>query len=164
MCDASTVFCKDIWLQRLHCRLCMAKLFASIMNALRSFLAMTSRTMPVTNNNSPAMTSMTAPMRVGNRATTPVFQKSTVTMPHSTMPMTPMTQPTPPKNGNGLYSRIMRKMVAITLIPSPTVSSLLTDPSGRSRYWIGISNRRRLLFNEWMVISVSTSKPRDNTG
>lgn len=40
----------------------------------------------------------------------------------------------PSKNGSGLYSRIMRKMVLITLMPSPTVSSLLTEPSGRSRY------------------------------
>lgn len=43
-------------------------------------------------------------------------------------------QPRVPKNGSGLYSRIMRKMVLITLMPSPTVSSLLTEPSGRSRY------------------------------
>ncbi len=70
------------------------------------------------------------PISVGNRATMPVFQKSTVTVPHSTTPMMPRTQPMPPKNGSGLYSRIMRKMVPITLIPSPTVSSLLTDPSG----------------------------------
>ena len=90
--------------------------------------------MPVMNNSSPAMTSMTAPISVGNRATMPVCQKSTVTLPHSTMPMMPRMAPSPPKNGSGLYSRIMRKMVPITLMPSPTVSSLLTEPSGRSRY------------------------------
>lgn len=55
-------------------------------------------------------------------------------------------------------------MVLITLMPSPTVSSLETEPSGLSRYWMGISNRRRSLFGEWIVISVSTSKPRDSTG
>ena len=53
---------------------------------------------------------------------------------HSMMPMMPIMAPSPPKNGSGLYSRIMRKMVLITLMPSPTVSSLLTEPSGRSRY------------------------------
>lgn len=40
----------------------MANLFISTINALRSFLAMTSSMMPVANNSIPAMTSMTAPM------------------------------------------------------------------------------------------------------
>lgn len=43
------------------------------------------------------MTSMTAPISVGNRATMPVCQKSTVTLPHSTMPMMPRMAPSPPK-------------------------------------------------------------------
>ena len=94
----------------------------------------------------------------------PVCTNFAVTKPHSASPMTPMMRPSPPKNGRGLYSRIMRKMVLITLMPSPTVSSLETEPSGLSRYWMGISNRRRSLFGEWIVISVSTSKPRDSTG
>ena len=59
--------------------------------------------------------------------------------PHSRMPMAPMRRPMVPKKGRGLYSRIMRNMVLMTLIPSPTVSSLDTDPAGRSRYWMGIS-------------------------
>ena len=59
--------------------------------------------------------------------------------PPSRMPMAPMRRPMVPKKGRGLYSRIMRNMVLMTLIPSPTVSSLDTDPAGRSRYWMGIS-------------------------
>ena len=112
----------------------MANLFISTINALRSFLAMTSSMMPVANNSIPAMTSMTAPMSVGKRATMPVCQKSMVTLVHNMMPITPRIVPKPPKNGSGLYSRIMRKIVLITLMPSPMVLSLLTDPAGRSRY------------------------------
>lgn len=111
----------------------MANLFISTINALRSFLAMTSSMMPVANNSIPAMTSMTAPMSVGKRATMPVCQKSMVTLVHNMMPITPRIVPKPPKNGSGLYSRIMRKIVLITLMPSPMVLSLLTDPAGRSR-------------------------------
>ena len=51
----------------------------------------------------------------------------------------PMRRPMVPKKGRGLYSRIMRNMVLMTLMPSPTVSSLDTDPAGRSRSWMGIS-------------------------
>ena len=85
----------------------MANLFISTINALRSFLAMTSSMMPVANNSIPAMTSMTAPMSVGKRATMPVCQKSMVTLVHNMMPITPRIVPKPPKNGSGLYSRII---------------------------------------------------------
>ena len=90
----------------------------------RSFLAMTSRMMPATMSKRPAMMSMTAPMSVGNRATMPVCMKSMPTEMVRINPMMPRRSPNPPKNGSGLYSRIIRKMVLMTLMPSPTVSSL----------------------------------------
>ena len=52
------------------------------------------------NSRIPAITSITAPMSVGKRATMPVCQKSTVTLPHSMMPMMPIMAPSPPKNGS----------------------------------------------------------------
>ena len=67
-----------------------------------------------------------APISVGKWTTMPVPTNSAVTHPHNMMPMMPMIRPRVPKNGSGLYSRIMRKMVLITLMPSPTVSSLDT--------------------------------------
>lgn len=123
-----------MWLYCADTRCRHANLLELTTNDLRSFLAMTSSMMPVIINSKPAITSMTAPISVGKRNTTPVFIKSTVTVHHNINPTRPRMKPTPPKNGKGLYSRIIRKIVLSTLMPSPTVSSLLTEPSGLSRY------------------------------
>ena len=85
------------------------------------------------------MTSITAPISVGKWVTTPVLANSKVTVPQSTMPTMPMIRPNPPKNGSGLVFADHAEDGAHHLMPSPTVSSLDTEPSGRSRYWIGIS-------------------------
>ena len=127
-------YCQSIWRRLARCRLRYAKRLASRIKVFLSFLAMTSRMIPATISNSPAMTSMTAPMSVGNRATRPVAQNSDATCPQRMIPTMPIIEPNPPKKGSGLYSRIMRKIVDITFTPSPTVLSLLTDPAGRSRY------------------------------
>ena len=55
-------------------------------------------------------------------------------------------------------------MVRRTLRPSETVLSLLSDPSGRSRYSMIWFFSAMFLSMAWMVISVSISKPWDTTG
>lgn len=86
-----------MWLYCADTRCRHANLLELTTNDLRSFLAMTSSMMPVIINSKPAITSMTAPISVGKRNTTPVFIKSTVTVQHNINPTRPRMKPTPPE-------------------------------------------------------------------
>lgn len=82
-----------MWLYCADTRCRHANLLELTTNDLRSFLAMTSSMMPVIINSKPAITSMTAPISVGKRNTTPVFIKSTVTVQHNINPTRPRMKP-----------------------------------------------------------------------
>ena len=68
------------------------------------------------------------------------------------------------KNCSGRYVLKSRRIVKMTFIPSDTVFSLLTLPSGRSRYSMTSFSTNMFLSAAWIVISVSISKPFDRTG
>ena len=94
----------------------------------------------------------------------PVASNSRQTGTPSASPAAAMTAASVTKNGSGLQSLNSDAIMRSTFAPSENVSSLDTDPTGRSRYSTLTCSMRHRLSTAWMDSSVSISNPPDSTG